>query len=104
MKPTPLHEWMRQATTAQQEELARRAGTTRAYLYQLSAGQAKAYSREPTPAKAIAIEKAADKMAKRYGLPRVLRTDLVAACRTCEFARHCLTLNAPQTIQMHKIK
>lgn len=86
-----LHSWMRAASTTEQEELARRAGTSRAYLYAMSNPSAK-YHREPRPELAIRIEHAADEMRKesKGRLPRVWRTDLNQHCRECKFAQRCL--------------
>lgn len=93
---TLLKTWMRLATPAEQEELAQRAGTKRSYLYHLSAEKTKAYSREPEPALAAAIERVTAEMHRttKGRLPRIYRTDLVEACRQCEFAQRCLKGNA----------
>jgi len=89
---TPMKAWMRAATPAEQEMLAKQAGTTRSYLYHLSAGDDKAYTREPKPKLASAIERISADMhkASKGRLPRIYRTDLVSACRECEFAQRCL--------------
>lgn len=83
---------MQAATTAEQELLAKRAGTSKAYLYHLSAGETTNYKREPKPALAAAIERETIGMAKasKGRLPVVYRTDLVQACRECSFAQRCL--------------
>lgn len=93
---TMLKTWMRAATPAEQEELAQRAGTKRSYLYHLSADSSKAYTREPKPELAAAIERVSAEMHKatKGRLPRIFRTDLVEACRQCEFAQKCLKGNA----------
>lgn len=84
--------WMKAATPAEQEMLASRTGTTRSYLYHLSASEDKNYAREPKPKLAAAIERVSADMhkASKGRLPRVYRTDLVTACRECEFAQKCL--------------
>lgn len=89
---TAMKAWLRQATAAEQEALAARAGTSRQYLHHLAAGEETNYRREPKPALAAAIERETKAMAKasKGRLPIVYRTDLVTACRQCEFARKCL--------------
>ena len=84
--------WMRAATPSEQEVLASKTGTSRSYLYHLSASEEKNYSREPKPKLAAAIERVSADMHKASNgrLPRVYRTDLVTACRECEFAQKCL--------------
>jgi len=88
----PLKVWMKAATTAQQADLAARAGTTRPYLYHLSADMDKAYARSADPELAARIEQASLAMAKetKGALPEVYRTDLNKTCRGCEFAAKCL--------------
>ncbi len=85
-KPNRLHFWMRAATTEQQEQLAKLAATSRKALYNLAEGV-----RQSSAAKAIAIEKAIKRVTGRKDLPQVSRGDLCEACRTCEYARRCLT-------------
>lgn len=87
-----LHAWMRAASTVEQEELARRAGTSRAYLYAMANPSAK-YHREPRPELAIRIEHASAEMRResKGRLPYVLRTDLNKHCRECKFAQKCLS-------------
>jgi hypothetical protein len=84
--------WMHAATPAEQELMAKEVGTTRSYLYHLSASEDKSYSREPKPKLAAAIERTSKSMHKASGgrLPIIYRTDLVTACRECEFAQKCL--------------
>jgi len=84
--------FMRAATPAEQQLMADKIGTTRSYLYHLSASEDKAYAREPKPKLAAAIERASAEMhkASKGRLPRIYRTDLVTACRECEFAQRCL--------------
>ncbi len=87
-----LKQWMRAATPEEQQLLAHRVGTTRTYLYHLSAGEETTYKREPKPELAAAIERetAAMHRASKGRLPRVYRTDLVKACANCAFAQKCL--------------
>lgn len=85
-----MKQWMRAADAAQQEYLANRVGTTRAYLYHLAGDESANYAREPKPKLAAAIERVSEEMHAKHGLPRIYRTDLVTACRECAFARQCL--------------
>lgn len=87
-----IKQWMRLATTAEQEELAKLAGTKRSYLYHLAGEKATNYAREPLPKLAAAIESASAVMHKKTKgrLPLIYRTDLVTACRECAFAQKCL--------------
>lgn len=89
---TSLKAWLNAATTAEQSLLADRVGTSRQYLSHIAVNDDKSYKREPKPALAAAIERETKSMAKasKGRLPVVLRTDLVEACRQCEFARKCL--------------
>ena len=88
--------FMKAATADEQRMLAEKAGTTRQYLYHLSADEDKNYTREPRPKLASAIERVTAEMhkASKGRLPKVYRTDLVSACRECEFAKRCLGENA----------
>ena len=89
---TSLKAWLNAATPAERELMAARAGTSSQYLGHLAASEETNYRREPKPQLAAAIERETKKMAKasRGRLPIVWRTDLVSACRNCEFARKCL--------------
>lgn len=89
---TPLKLWMRAATAEEQQLLARRAGTTRSYLYHLAADDDRAYKREAKPDLAAAIERVTAEMHKASNgrLPLVYRTDLLSACARCEYAQRCL--------------
>lgn len=89
---TPMKAWMRAATADEQELLAQRVGTSRQYLYHLAADPASNYYREPAAGLAGAIERETLAMARaaKGRLPVVYRTDLVAACRECPFAKRCL--------------
>ena len=84
--------FMRAATPAEQDLLAQQCGTSRSYLYHLSASEEKSYAREPKPKLAAAIERVSAEMhrSSKGRLPRIYRTDLVTACRGCEFAQKCL--------------
>lgn len=79
--------WMKAATPGEQSVLADALGSSREYLYQLSGGFRKA-----SPERGIAIEVASARMheASQGRLPRIYRTDMVDACRKCEFAQRCL--------------
>lgn len=86
-----IKQWMRLATTEEQEQLAKAAGTKRSYLYHLAGEKDKAYEREPKPKLAAALETASTAMHKKNkALPIIYRTDLVTACRECSFAQKCL--------------
>jgi hypothetical protein len=79
--------WMRAATPGEQGVLADALGTSREYLYQLSGGFRKA-----SPERGAAVEAASAWMHEQSAgrLPKIFRTDMVDACRKCEFARRCL--------------
>lgn len=84
-----LKTWMHLASTKEQQELARRAKTTRAYLYVL-ANSTSEHSREARPVLAARIERASLAMReKNPKLPPVLRTELNTDCRNCEYAKAC---------------
>ena len=89
---TPMKAWLNAATTAERELLARNIGTSSQYLSHLAVNDDKLYKREPKPALAGAIERETKSMAKasKGRLPVVWRTDLVEACRNCEYAKKCL--------------
>lgn len=80
-----INRWMRAATTAQQEQLARLASTSRKAIYNIAEGV-----RGVSAAKAIVFEKAIRRVAGWRYLPEVTRGDLCEACRTCEYARRCI--------------
>jgi DNA-binding transcriptional regulator YdaS (Cro superfamily) len=79
--------WMRAATPEEQDILAKRAGTTRAYLYHISSE-----IRQASPELASAIERATAAMhtESKGRLPKIYRTDLSKACAACDFAQKCL--------------
>lgn len=84
---TPMKAWMSSATVDEQSALAKRAGTSRGYLYQLAGGH-----RQASADLGAAIERETRVMhrASKGRLPIVYRTDIVPACRACEFAQKCL--------------
>jgi hypothetical protein len=86
-----LKHFMRIATTAEQEELAAAAGTSRQYLYKL-ANSGTDYARTAKADLAAKLEGASAVMhrASKGRLPRLYRTDLNDACRACPFAQRCL--------------
>lgn len=84
---TPMKAWMMAATPQEQEALAEMVGTSRAMLYHYAGG-----FREVSAARGGEIERATKAMAKasKGRLPIVYRTDVVEACRGCEYAQRCL--------------
>jgi hypothetical protein len=84
---TPFRAWMAAATTDEQQLLAERIESSLGTLHQYSSGH-----REMSPERGIAIERVTREMARvsKGRLPIVYRTDTVAACRGCEYARKCL--------------
>lgn len=88
---TPLRAWMAAATTQEQKALAERCGTSRQYLYQLAGG-----FRQASAELGAAIERETKVMhlTSQGRLPIVYRTDLVSACRACEYAQRCLGTRA----------
>lgn len=89
---TTLKAWLRAATQPERQHLADRAGTSVQYLGHLAANKDKKYAREPDPLLAARIEAATKDMNRtsKGRLPIVYRTDLITACRECEFAKRCL--------------
>jgi hypothetical protein len=89
---TPMKAWLNAATAAEREALAAAVGTSSQYLAHLAVNGDKSYKREPKPALAAAIERETKALFKtsKGRLPVVWRTDLVTACRQCDFARKCL--------------
>jgi len=84
---TPMRAWMAAATVEEQEALAHRVNTTRGNLYQYAGGH-----RDASAARAGAIEAATAEMHRlsKGRLPKVYRTDLCDACRSCQYAAKCL--------------
>lgn len=88
MKPANnrLHEWMRAATVAQQNDLAERVGSTKAYMYQLSGN-----FRRASADFAAKLEEVTRMMAEEdKGLPVVYRTDVCESCGSCRYAQQVL--------------
>lgn len=85
MKPFRL--WMLNATTLEQEELARKARVSRSYLYQLADGRRDALSET-----AGKIADAAEHIRKSSNsdLPVVTRADISTVCGQCNYARRCI--------------
>lgn len=86
-----MKQWMTKATPQEQEELAKRVGTSRNNLYQYAGG-----FRYASAERAGQIEIATHEMHKATGgrLPRLYRTDLAKACTECPFAKRCLGARA----------
>ena len=84
---TALKVWMAAATPDEQELLADRIGSSRGMLYQYAGG-----FREVSALRGGQIETATKAMAKasKGRLPVVYRTDVVEACRQCQYAAKCL--------------
>jgi len=84
---TPFRAWMGAATTDEQKLLAERIGSSVGALHQYSSGH-----RRMSAERGIEIERVTREMARvsKGRLPIVYRTDMVTACRGCEFARSCL--------------
>lgn len=80
-----LRKWMTAASPAEQNELAKRAGTTRNYLYQLSGGHRTASAEL---AGTIEIASIALRL-KNAALPLIDRMSLCAACAACPYAKKC---------------
>ena len=83
-----LHTWLKAASIDEQQALADAAtnGSIN-MLFQYGLG-----NRRPSALKAGQIEAAAEPITRKSKgrLPRILRTDLTAACRECPYARKCL--------------
>jgi hypothetical protein len=79
--------WMKKATEDERLLMAAEIGSTRGNLDQYAGGH-----RQPSAQRGADIEREAAVMhADSNGrLPLLYRTDLVEACRNCEFARKCL--------------
>ena len=82
-----MQSWWQLATTAEKVELADMLGTSLKYLSFYAHG-----IRQPSAERGIQLEYATKTLAaKSEGrLPVVHRTDVVSACRSCEFALKCL--------------
>ncbi len=79
--------WMAAATPEEQELMAEHLGTSRGMLYQISGGYATV-----SASRGILMEQAAARMHResKGRLPLIYRTDMVEACRGCDFAQKCL--------------
>lgn len=79
--------WMRKASEEERELLSYAVGTSRGNLDQYAGGH-----RQPSATRGREIEQVSHEMheATDGRLPKLYRTDLVEACRSCEFARKCL--------------
>lgn len=79
--------WMKKATEDERLLMAAETGTTRGNLDQYAGGH-----RQPSAQRGAEIERQAALMhgESEGRLPLLFRTDLVEACRNCEFARTCL--------------
>lgn len=87
-----LRVWMDAASTNERRQLAELAGTTLGTLHQI-AGSYRNKGGLPTVRAGLAVrlEHAAGRLRKiNRNLPVLVRTDLSADCRGCDFARHCL--------------
>lgn len=79
--------WMKAATPEEQQLMADALGTSRGMLYQISGGHATVSAE-----RGILLERAAARMHResKGRLPLIYRTDMVEACRQCDFAQKCL--------------
>lgn len=79
--------WMKRATEEERELLSLAVGTSRGNLDQYAGG-----FRQPSATRGREIEQVSHEMSEHTAgrLPKLYRTDLVEACRSCEFARVCL--------------
>lgn len=84
---TSIKAWMSAATVDEQTLLAERVGTTRAMLYQYSGGY-----RDCSAERAGDIERVTAEMhkASKGRLPKIVRTDICGACRSCTYAAKVL--------------
>lgn len=95
-----LKVWMRKATAEEQEDLAKRSGTTRGMLYHYAnsdntSRRQKPNERRPSAERAAELERASHEMHRENpALPKLYRTDLAEACQHCEYAQKCLGKNA----------
>jgi hypothetical protein len=89
---TPLKQWMTDAGPQLTAALAKRCGTSVAYLNHLAAEASTKYRRNATVELATKIERHTVELARvaRRPMHKVHRTDLVPACAECPHARKCL--------------
>lgn len=78
---------MAAATIAEQQLMAQKAGTTRGMLFQLAGGHRQASADLAGRIEAVTVSM---HKASKGRLPEVVRTDLCAACRVCQYAHKCL--------------
>jgi len=88
---TSIKAWMSAATVDEQTLLAERIGTTRAMLYQYAGGY-----RDCSAERAGEIERVTADMHRvsKGRLPKIVRTDVCAACRSCNYAAKVLGARA----------
>ncbi len=84
---TAIKAWMRAATKQEQELLAATVGTSTGMLHQYSGGHRQASAET---AGKIEVATAAMHKASKGRLPKIVRTDVCAACRQCQYAAKCL--------------
>lgn len=84
---SPLMSWWEAATAAEREALATALQTSPKYLHHYATGR-----RSVSAGRGIVLERETKALHKATGgrLPIIYRTDVVPACRGCEFARRCL--------------
>lgn len=84
---TPLKTFMKAATADELALLADKVGTSVGMLRQYAGGH-----REMSAERAGRLEDATAKMhkASKGRLPKIVRTDVCAACRSCQYAAKCL--------------
>ena len=81
-----IRDWMAEATSSEQEELAKLAGTSRGYLYALAAG-----NRTASVDLAARLEGAAVPIRRKSKgrLPKLSRVAFSTTCGSCPFAMQC---------------
>lgn len=77
-----IKNWMETATPAQQKALAKFAGTSRTYLYQLANGTRKASSEM-----AAKLENAAELLSQKENIGLLPRYFVSKICNGCHYAR-----------------
>lgn len=91
-----LKVWMAAASPKEQGEMAKRAKTSRAYMYAIAnsgrdASRADSAKRRVSPELAGRMERASITLReKNPKLPALLRPDLSPTCAGCEYAKRCL--------------
>lgn len=84
---TSIKAWMSAATVAEQETLAEAVGTSRGTLYQYASGHRACSAERAGQIEAVT---AVMHKASKGRLPKIVRTDLSATCRACQYAAKCL--------------